>query len=80
MDELSDLLQAQKNETEEELKKINIIELYESMLLLSEMINNYTNLVNEQNNRFKFLVSNITLEKFGSFSQNYLEPPLDEIK
>ena len=80
MEELSDLLQAQQNEIKEELEKLNIVELYESMLLLSEMINNYTDLVNEQNNRFKFLVSNTPLEKFGSFSQNYLEPPLDEIK
>ena len=62
------------------LTKVKTAELYESMLLLNEMINNYTILVNEQNNRFKFIVSNASLEKFGIFSNNYLEPPLNEIK
>ena len=50
------------------------------MLLLAEMIENYTIIVNEQNNRFKFLVSDLPLEKFSFFIQKYLEPPLDEIK
>ena len=62
------------------MEKIKIVKLYESMMLLAEMIDNYTTLVNEQNNRFKFLVSDLPLKKFGYFSQSYLEPPLDEIK
>lgn len=78
--DLSDLLKTQQKEIKKELEKIKIVQLYESMLLLAEMIDNYTNLVNEQNNRFKFLVSDLPLKKFGYFSQSYLEPPLDEIK
>ena len=78
--DFSDLLKTQQKEIKKELEKIKIVQLYESMLLLAEMIDNYTNLVNEQNNRFKFLVSDLPLKKFGYFSQSYLEPPLDEIK
>jgi len=80
IEDLSDLLKSQQKEIKKELEKIKIVQLYESMLLLAEMIDNYTNLVNEQNNRFKFLVSDLPLKKFGYFSQSYLEPPLDEIK
>ena len=77
---LSLLLQEEQTKIELELKKIKIVELYESMLVLAKMINNYTDLVNKQNNRFKFIVSNSPLEKFKFFSENYLEPPLDKIK
>ena len=74
------LLKNEQNKIKDEIKKIKTVELYENMLLLAEMIDNYTVLVNEQNNRFKFVISNIPLEKFQNFSKNYLEPPLDEIK
>ena len=77
---LSIILNEQKNKIIEELEKVETAELYESMLLLSEMINNYTSLVNEQNNRFKFSLSNLPMEKFTYFSESYLEPPLNEIK
>ena len=80
VEELSDFLKTQQNEIKKDLENIKIVELYENMLLLAEMIYNYTIIVNEQNNRFKFLVSDLPLGKFGFFSQNYLEPPLDEIK
>jgi hypothetical protein len=80
IEDLSDLLKSQQKEIKKELEKIKIVKLYESMMLLAEMIDNYTTLVNEQNNRFKFLVSDLPLKKFGYFSQSYLEPPWDEIK
>ena len=78
--DLNNILTEQKNKIIIELQKIETAELYENMLILSNMINHYTDLVNEQNNRFKFTVSNLPFEKFGYFSNNYLEPPLDEIK
>lgn len=64
---LSIILNEQKNKIIEELEKVETAELYESMLLLSEMINNYTSLVNEQNNRFKFNLSNLPIEKIHLF-------------
>ena len=80
MANISEILMKYKGEIFLELNNIETAELYESMKLLSEMIYNYTILVNEQNNRFKFIVSNSPLQKFKEFSQNYLEPPLNEIK
>ena len=77
---LSLALKDEQEEIEIELKNVITVELYESMKLLEEMIDNYTDLVNKQNNRFKFIVSNLPLEKFEFFSENYLEPPLDRIK
>ena len=77
---LTAILKQQQNIIIRELENVETAELYESMLLLAEMIDNYTALVNEQNNRFKFIVSNSPMEKFSNFSSNYLEPPLSEIK
>ena len=73
--DLNNILTEQKNKIIIELQKIETAELYENMLILSNMINHYTDLVNEQNNRFKFTISNLPFEKFGYFSNNYLEPP-----
>ena len=73
-------LKEEQTKIKYELEKVITVELYESMLLLSQMINNYTDLVNKQNNRFKFIVSNLPFKKFQLFSEIYLEPPLDKIK
>ena len=78
--DFSNIIIKEKKIINNTLIKVKTAELYESMLLLNEMINNYTSLVNEQNNRFKFIVSNASLEKFAIFSKNYLEPPLNKIK
>ena len=80
LENLSEILKQKQDEIIIELNKTKTAEIYESMLLLSQMIDNYTTLVNEQNNRFKFIVSNKPLEMFGVFSKDYLEPPLNEIK
>ena len=80
LENLSEILRQKRKEIVEELNETKTAKIYESMLLLSEMIDNYTALVNEQNNRFKFIVSNSPLEMFGIFSKDYLEPPLNEIK
>ena len=80
IDNLSQVLIKEQNKIINVLYNIETAEIYENMLILSNMIDNYMALVNEQNNRFKFIVSNLPLEKFNIFSKDYLEPPLNEIK
>jgi hypothetical protein len=68
-EDFSLLLDEQQHQIKNELDNIHTAELYENMIPLSNMIENYTDLVNEQNNRFKFIVSNLPLEKFGYFAK-----------
>ena len=77
---LSELLIKGQDKIINKLNHTETSEIYEDMLPLSYKIDNYAVLVDEQNNRFKFIVSNLSLKMFNIFSKDYLEPPLNQIK
>ena len=64
------------NNIQIKLNKIKTSELPEEMENLVELINNYTNLVENQNNRYIFIVGESPFNLLNNFIQEELEPPL----
>ena len=61
---------------EEILDNIPTQELPENMLIISNLINNYTEVVNNQSNKYLLKISDKPLNLSNDFIQNDLKPPL----
>ena len=74
------IIDKSQKEIENKLKKIVTSEIPDDMIKLNELIVNYTLLVQNQNNRFKFSFGQEPFDLLYNFTKNDLEPPLLLIK
>ena len=64
---------------QKKLNKINTSELSDEMVILVQLLNNHSNLLENQNNKYSFIVGNEPFDKLNIFITQELKPPLSLI-
>jgi len=80
LNNVTDLLFYLKNQIQNSLTNINILNHSDHSISIANMNKNYTELINQQNNEFNFNVSGKPFIYLDNFTFMYLSSPLSEIK
>ena len=80
LESLYKIIDKSQAENENKLEKIETSEIPDDMIKINELIINYTLLVQNQNNRFKFSFGQEPFDLLYNFTKNDLEPPLLLVK
>ena len=80
IDNLSTKLKSLNQSLYNIINKVNISDLNPDMIPIINKTDEYNNIINNQQNSFSFNINEHPYELFLNFTNEYLEPPLNEIK